>query len=319
MDLSIIIVNWNSKEYLKRCLNSIYSQSIRLIYEIIVVDNASFDGCDRILKDEFPDVIFIQIKKNIGFGKANNLGFQHTSGRNLLFLNPDTEILGPAIYTMYHYLEKIPDAGAAGCTLLNSDQSIQTSCVQTFPTILNQILDIEYLKVLFPNLRFWGINPLLSYNGIPQKVEVVSGACLMVKRDIFEKIDKFTTDYFMYTEDIDLCYKVQNAGYIVYYISDAQVVHYGGGSSKKHENDVGVVLMRESIFKFFRIRKGELSAKCYRLSMSIASIIRLMMLGILLLLPFKEAHRIKFYHTFSKWKKILRWSVGLERWASNLK
>lgn len=300
-------------------MNSIYRQPIQLIYEIIVVDNGSFDGCDRILRNEFPGVIFVQIKKNIGFGKANNVGFQHSSGRNLLFLNPDTEIIGSALYTMYHYLEQMPDAGVAGCTLLNSDQSIQRCCVLKFPTILNQILDIEYLKVKFPYLKYWGINPLLSNKGIPKEVEVVSGACLMVKRNLFEKIDKFTPEYFMYAEEIDICYKVKKAGYKVYYISVAQVVHYGGGSSKKHDNDLGVVLMRESIFKFFKMRKGKLSATCYRFSMLIASIIRLIMIGALLSLPFKGAQRMRFRSTLTKWKKILRWSVGFDRWASELK
>lgn len=318
MDLSIIIINWNSSEYLRECLKSVYNETKNLDFEIIVVDNASSDGCECILEKEFPSTIFVQSKENIGFGKANNLGFQHSAGRNLLFLNPDTKIIGPAIYKMYNYMETIPDAGAAGCKLLNSDESIQTSSIQVFPTILNQILDVKCLQVRFPNLKFWGIDPLFSENSIPKEVEAVSGACLMIKRHVFEKIEKFTTDYFMYTEDIDLCYKIHNAGYKVYHIGEAQVVHYGGGSSRKHKNALGVVLMRESIFKFFQMRKGKLSAILYRFSLSITSIIRLSLIGILISLPVTHDDKFKFRFALNKWKNILRWSLGFERWASEL-
>ena len=157
IDLSIIIVNWNSSDYVRACLRSIYNETRGLDFEIIVVDNASFDGCESILKEEFPGVIFIQSKENIGFGKANNLGFQHSSGRNLLFLNPDTEIVGHALNTMVRHLDALPAAGAAGCQLLNADRSIQTSCIQVFPTIINQLLDIDYLKIKFPNIKFFGM------------------------------------------------------------------------------------------------------------------------------------------------------------------
>lgn len=319
MDLSIIIINWNSSDYVRECLKSIYDQTKNLDYEVLVVDNASFDGCASILEEEFPGVIFIQSKENIGFGKANNLGFQHSEGRNILFLNPDTKIIGTAINTMFSYLETLPDSGAVGCQLLNSDRSIQTSCIQVFPTILNQILDIDYLKIKFPKLKFFGFNPLLANNGIPKEVEAVSGACLMIKREIFEKIDKFTPDYFMYTEDIDLCFKVHKAGFRVYYLSSAQVTHYGGGSSKKHVYDVGIVLMRESICKFFRMRRGKLNAVGYRFSMSIASIIRLILIGILFLWSFSPDDRLRLRYAYKKWKNILRWSLGFERWASDLK
>lgn len=288
---------------------------MHLIYEIIVVDNASFDGSDRLLRDEFPAVIFVQLKENIGFGKANNLGFRHSSGKNLLFLNPDTVMLGQAICTMYYHLKEIPYAGAVGCTLLNSDHSIQRSCVQKFPTIPNQILDIDYLKAQLPCWKFWGINPLLSYNGSPREVEAVSGACLMVKRHIFEEIEKFTSEYFMYAEDIDLCYKINSAGYKVYYISDAKVVHHGGGSSEKREDNGGVVLMRESIFQFFKMRKGKFRAAGYRFSMLIAAVMRMTIIGALLLLPFNDVQRRRFRSAFTKWRNILRWSIGFERWA----
>lgn len=313
--LSIIIINWNSVEYLKKCLHSIYSQTNKLDFEIIVVDNASYDGSDSLIESEFPEVKFIQSEENIGFARANNLGFQYSSGRNLLFLNPDTEILDSAINIIYSYLESLTNAGAVGCKLLNSDLSIQTSCIQPFPTILNQALDVEYLKLKFPQLKLWGIKPLFFNDGNPAEVEVISGACIMVKRDVFKKIGKFSTDYFMYSEDVDICYKIWQKGYKAYYINDAGIVHHGGGSSKKKQNDsFPILLMNESKMTFLKKTRSKFYANLYRLSIIIISLFRLIL--ILSMLPISRYLGRDFYglrYSFRKWKRILRWSFGIER------
>ena len=316
--LSIIIINWNSVEYLKKCLHSIYSRTNNLDFEVIVVDNASYDGCDEFIKNEFPQAKFIQSKENIGFARANNLGYEYSSGRNLLFLNPDTEILDSAINIMYSYLESIPDAGAVGCKLLNSDLSVQTSCIQPFPTILNQALDVEYLKLKFPQLRLWGIKPLFFNDGNPEEVEVVSGACIMIKKDVFEEIDMFSTDYFMYSEDLDLCYKIQQSGYKSFYISNASVVHHGGGSTRfNNKNEFNIVLMRESVFKFLEKNRGTLNALLYKFSMALVSISRLLLISILI--PIALLFGCNTLHpVFNKWKKVLKWSLGFEKWTREL-
>jgi len=314
-DLSIIIINWNSVEYLKKCLHSIYSRTNNLSFEVIVVDNASHDGCDEFIRNEFLQVKFIQSDENIGFARANNLGYEYSSGRNLLFLNPDTEIFDSAINIMFSYLELLPDAGAVGCKLLNSDLSIQTSCIQPFPTILNQALAAEHLRLRFPKLKLWGIKPLFFNSGNPEEVEVISGACIMVKKKIFEQVGMFSEDYFMYSEDVDLCYKIQQSGYKSFYISNASVVHHGSGSSRKEQNNYfSILLMRESRMKFFRKTRGKIYANLYRLSIIVVSLFRLIL--ILSMLPINRYLVKDFYdlrYSFHKWKKILRWSFGLKR------
>lgn len=315
--LSIIIINWNSVEYLKKCLQSIYCQNNNLDFEVIVVDNASYDGCDEFIRNEFPQVEFIQSKENVGFARANNLGYEYSSGRNLLFLNPDTEILDSAINKMYSYLESLTDVGAVGCKLLNTDLSVQTSCIQPFPTILNQALDVEYLKLKFPKLKLWGITPLFFNDGNPEEVEVISGACIMTKRDVFEKIGMFSTDYFMYSEDVDLCYKIWQAGYKAYYINDAEIIHHGSGSSgKKQDNYFSILSMKESRMKFLKKTRSKFYANLYRLSIIIISLFRIIL--ILSMLPINRYLGKDFYdlrYSFKKWKKILRWSFGIERWT----
>jgi len=179
MDLSIIIVNWNSKEYLRKCVGSILTGTRGLDFEIIVIDSASFDGCAEMLRNEFPRVRFIQSQENLGFAKANNLAFQSAIGEFLLFLNPDTEIVGPAINLLHSALKELPDAGAVGGKLLNSDGTVQTSCVQAFPTILNQCLSAEALRQLTPKARLWGMRAIFENGGKPSEVEMISGACLI--------------------------------------------------------------------------------------------------------------------------------------------
>src|SRR5262249_2706071 len=158
-----------------------------------------------------------QSKKNLGFAGANNAAFAHSRGRNVLFLNPDTEVMGNALSVMCSALDAIPDAGGVGCTLLNSDLSLQTSCIQAFPSILNQTLDFDFLQHLFPKSTLWGMRPLYAPAGPAVTVDIISGACLMVRRITFEQVGQFSTDYFMYAEDMDLCYKFTLAGWRNYF------------------------------------------------------------------------------------------------------
>ena len=311
MDLSVIIINWNSVEYLKTCLTTIENLK-EIVYEVIVVDNASYDGCDEVIKNQFPEVIFVQSDKNAGFAKANNLGVTRSSGRNLLFLNPDTEVLDTAINTMLVNLESLPNAGAVGCKLLNSDLSLQTSCIQPFPTIVNQLFDIEYIKMKTPGLKLWGIRPLFSNNGNPEEVQVISGACVMVKREVFEKIGGFSEDYFMYAEDIDLCYKINHAGYKNYYVGAATIIHHGGGSSKEQDKSYfGAALMREAVFVYLKKTKGKVVANSYKYTLMVSSVLRLLILKILMTL-FKDK---SLRGTMKKWEMVFRWTIGLEKQA----
>src|SRR5262249_12335433 len=156
-------------------------------FEILVVDNASFDGCSEMIENEFPAVRFIQSHENLGFARANNLAFKHSTGRILLFLNPDTEVVGPAVASMVASLEAMPDAGVVGAKLLNSDYSLQTSCVQSFPSILNQVFDADYLRAMLPNSSLWGNKVLFQDSRDPRPVDGITGACLMVRRRVFEE------------------------------------------------------------------------------------------------------------------------------------
>ena len=309
MDLSIIIVNWNSVGYLSDCLRSVeYEMRDSLLsFEVVVIDSASYDGCDRFLHEHHPRVRFVQCNRNLGFGRANNLAFESSRGDAVLFLNPDTEVVGPAIATLHRRLRELPDAGVVGCRLLNSDGSLQTSCVQSFPTLLNQALDFEGLRQRWPASWLWGTAALYAGNPAPQSVEALAGACVMLRREVFARIGRFSDEYFMYAEDIDLCHKAHAAGLVNYYVPEVSVIHHGGGCSQEAPSNFSVVLMRESICRYLAKTRGRFYGELDRASRLGVALLRLAALKALALrgraavAPEPAARR--------KWLAVLRWSV----------
>lgn len=315
IDLSIIIVNWNSKDYVEKCIASISANTLGIQYEIIVVDSASFDGCGDMLQRLYPEVRFTQSERNIGFGQANNLGVKHTRGRVLLFLNPDTEVRGDAVARLYACVRDLPRAGIVGCRLLNSDGSLQRRCVQPFPTILNQVLNAEILLRWFPKISLWMSAATFKDAVSPVVVEVVSGACMMIKREVFDDIGEFSSDYFMYAEDVDLCYKTRAAGLINYHVPEVEIVHHGSGSTEQEHSRFSSVMMRESISRLLRKTRGDLYSQGYRLALCGASVVRLTLLGICLPVALAQRRTRLWGSAFGKWIAIFRWGLGLEHWV----
>jgi GT2 family glycosyltransferase len=308
-ELSIIIVNWNSVDYLRNCLASIYEHTQGLDYEIVVVDNASPElGVDR-LKDEFPEIILIKSPENLGFARANNLGVKHSSGRRLLFLNPDTELVEPAIQTVLRHMESLPNAGIVGCKLLNSDRSTQTSCIQKFPTILNQLADFQYLQDRWPQCGLWDLGPLFANGCEPRPVEMISGACMLMSRQVFEQIGSFSEEYFMYAEDLDLCYRANRAGLVNYFIGEATVIHHGGKSSAKQSVSEWATRMKfQAILQFCRKTRGRTYGSMFRVAIGLAAMLRLV--AIMAAIPFVGA--AKFRSAVTKWQAILKWALGAD-------
>jgi N-acetylglucosaminyl-diphospho-decaprenol L-rhamnosyltransferase len=310
-ELSFIIVNWNSAAYLQKCLTGIYDHCAGLAFEVIVVDNASFDGIEQILARQFPGVRFLQLHENRGFAAANNAGFAIASGGVVCFLNPDTEIRNNVFAPMLDLLRADSRIGMQGCRLLNTDLTLQTSCILPFPTLANQLFDIEWLKRRTPRWRIWGIRALFSPNVRPQEVEAVSGACMVAPRRVFEEVKGFTEDYFMYSEDVDLCYKIRLAGYAVIYNPTVELIHHGGKSaSHAKESRFATVMMREAIALYFAKHKSKAYAAAYRRLLLVAALIRLGVIAgaapVLLC-----THRGKnIAGMAAKWLWVAQWSTG---------
>jgi GT2 family glycosyltransferase len=308
-DISVIIVNWNSKDYLRGCLQSLAKHSpTDLTYEVIVVDGASYDGCAEMLAREFPDVRFIQSPDNIGFARANNLGASIATGWSLLLLNPDTELIEDSLSALHSALTNLPNAGAVGCRLLNVDRTLQTSSVLTFPTVFNRIFDSEFLRDLFPRAAVWGMAALYSGKSDPVEVEAISGACILTKRASFVSIGGFSNGYFMYGEDIELCYKFWQAEFKVFHVPTTSIVHFGGGSSRQAASNFSAIMMRESCYRFMQTYRGGMTAVTYRTLMGFSALIRLLLIPPLLFF----GNRIVRHGSDSlrKWRAVFLWSIG---------
>jgi GT2 family glycosyltransferase len=315
-DLSIIIINWKSQAFVAHCLASIRENAGALALEILVVDNASYDGCEEMVKSQFPDVIFLQSDQNLGFAGANNLAFARSTGRNILFLNPDTEIHGAAIQKLMSGLDSLSDAGMVGAHLLNSDLSLQTTCITAVPAILNQTLNSDLLRKAFPKWKVWGMRALFEEHNHPVQVEAISGACMLGRRDAIARVGVFSTDYFMYAEDMDLCVKLAKAGWKIYYVPDAMIVHFAGGSSSSlEEKNFSSIVLRESVVRFLKIHRGPLYAALCRSSISFISVLRIVFLVAAspILIP-RKGHRF-LSRALTKWCTIFLWSLGMARWA----
>lgn len=316
IDISIIIVNWNSKEYLRRCVASILANTSGIKYEIIVVDSGSFDGCGELMESLYPSIRFIQSESNVGFAVANNVGERAAHGDVLLFLNPDTEIRSHAIERLYSHLIELPDAGVIGCRLINTNGTLQTSCVQPLPTIANQVFNVDLLLRLFPKTDLWTSARRFEGSKSPVPVEAISGACMMMRRTVFKQLNGFSTDYFMYAEDLDLCYKTRILNLTNYYVNDVEIVHHGGGSTQQGSSHFSNVMILESVGRLLRKTRGNSYSRFYRLALSGAAGMRLLLLG--LSWPAAQLTKRKRAWTiaFSKWLSALRWGIGLETWVN---
>lgn len=248
-DLTIAIVSWNTESLLRNCLRSICS--LQQSYEVIVVDNASNDGSACMVGEEFPQVRLIRNQENRGFAKANNQALREARGRYLLLLNPDTEIIGDALETMIAFMDSHPDAGALGCQLLNPDGTVQISCGH-FPALNNMITESLGLSKLFPKSPMFA-RFKMTYWGHDSECEVdqPSGACLMIRREVWNVIGQLDEQFFMYFEEVDLCYRLKQKGWRIFFTPKAQVIHYGGQSSKQYF-DVRIIERYRSMLRYFR-------------------------------------------------------------------
>jgi len=250
IDLSIIIVNYNVKQFVLDCLASVYKYNDISGIEIIVVDNNSLDGSVAAILEKFPKVIVIENKFNAGFPAANNQGFKIAQGKYIFMLNPDTEITDHALTKLYNYMENNAQTDMLAPMLLNTDLSVQSS-VWRYPTLWNIFCEIHYLKVF---LRYKNYKDKDFSN--PFEADSFSGAAIFFKKEIFSKIGMLDESMF-WIEDVDFCFRAKQAGMKLLYFPDAKVLHHIGQSAKKNYN----VSLSNQIFnkiKFFKKYKSKI-------------------------------------------------------------
>lgn len=249
-DLSIIIVSWNVKALLADCLRSVAAGSGEIAVETIVVDGASADGSADMVAQQFPWVKLIACDQNVGFPRGNNIGMEQAAGRHILLLNPDTELVGDALKVLVAYLDQHAEVGGVGPMLLNPDGSVQSSR-RRFPTLMTGLLESTWLAPLGP-----GVMRRYYAQDLPDDVEAdidwVVGACLMVPRQVAAQVGGMDEAYFMYSEELDWCRRIKDAGWKVRYLPAAQVVHHEGKSSEQAVTARHINFQRAKLRYFYK-------------------------------------------------------------------
>lgn len=268
-DVTVVIVNYNVKDYLLQCLRSLDANRGGVSYQVVVVDNASQDGSVQELRPLFPSVKWISLTENIGFGRANNRGLQECTGRYVLFLNPDTIVGEDTLSTMVEYMDAHSDVGIAGCKVLNPDGSFQVACRRGLPTPWASFCKLFGLQTLFPKSQLFA-RYNLTYRSIDEtyNVDALIGAFMIAPLHVVEQVGGFDPQFFMYGEDIDLCYRIQQSGLSVRYVHTTSIIHYKGESTKRSSmNEVRVFY--DAMEKFARKHFGGSRAFLFLLRLGI--------------------------------------------------
>ena len=233
MKLSVIIVNYKVKHYLEQCLRSVAEASRGIAVEVIVVDNASGDGSVEYLRERFPDVTIIASEENLGFARANNLAIRNSHGQYVLLLNPDTIVAEDTFRDFIGFMDSTPDAGGCGAYMLHTDGSFAPESRRGLPTPFVAFCKMSGLASLFPKSRTFGRYYMryLNENEV-NRIEIMSGAFMFLRRDALDKAGLLDEDFFMYGEDIDLSYRILKAGYNNYFLP-SRILHYKGESTVK--------------------------------------------------------------------------------------
>ncbi len=255
MDVSIIIVNWNTRQILRNCLESVYEQTGGLSFEVIVIDNNSADGSCRMIRRYFPDVVLIKNCQNKGFAAANNQGIRIAKGRYVLFLNSDTLILDRAVTKIVSFADENPEAAIVGCRVLNPDRTPQSTSFM-FPSIVNMMLSSSYLYKLLPESRFFGRERMRwCSNKRVKEVDVVTGCFMLARRQAIEKVGLMDEAFFMYGEETDWSWRFKEAGWKVLLAPVGEIIHFGQQSSRQNAGAM-LLQLRGSILLFFKKHRG---------------------------------------------------------------
>lgn len=284
--VSVVIVNWNTRDLLNQTLKSLYKNTKGVTFETILVDNGSTDGSMEMVRRIFPRVKTVKLPVNKGFAAANNIGFTKAKGKYILLLNSDTIVSKSTLPVMSKFLDDHPHAGCVGCKHLNPDGSLQRS-VDNFPSLLNDFLsytELYRLSIFLPLLKksfaWWG-----NHNTVTE-VDWVNGACMMVKRKVIDDIGGLDEGFFIYAEELDWCFRMKEKGWKVFFTPFANLIHIGGQAMNKAAS-TRIILKYKGQYRFYRKHYKIYKYLILRSFVSIVMLIRIFLLLVMSMLPNK--------------------------------
>ncbi len=250
LDLSIVIVNWNTRDLLAGCLQSLHDTVRQARFEVWVVDNGSEDGSVALVRERFPQANIIANAENVGFVRANNQALPRCRGRYVLLLNSDTQALPDSIDKTVRFMDQHPRAGLLGVQLLNADRTFQASYTP-FPTLWREFLILSGLGRWLVRPTFPSCGPQAGRNA--RRIRgYMEGAYLLARREAVAQVGGLDEHIFMYAEDVDWCYRFDRAGWQVWYLPDAPIVHLGGQSTRKRQGRMEAELYRGRVYLFYK-------------------------------------------------------------------
>lgn len=249
MDISIILVNYNTKYLTKNCLDSIYEQTINLNFDVWVVDNNSTDNSVEMIKEEFPHVKLIENKENLGFGRANNLAIEQSNAKYCFLLNTDTILRNNAIKILFDFMENNPNAGACGGNLFDENK-LAAKSFGLLPNKQTLLIRHTFLKWFFPKKNKYIKNYEKNIDrSKTQKISCISGANLMLRKSILDEVGYFDKRFFLYYEETELQYRIQKAGYDIYFVHESEIIHLEGKSSSSLKMSLYSLKSQELYYK----------------------------------------------------------------------
>ena len=276
LDLSIVLVCWNNKDYLEPCLNSIYGGPLKSCFDVVVVDNGSTDGSQEMLREKFPEVKIIQNDHNVGLSKASNQGIVATQGRYVLLLNNDTLVNTASLDAMAQFMNETPEAGAVGGELLYPDGSFQSAGTD-FSSLHEEFLITTRLGLLL-SPRY----PSFPHDGKVKTVGWLSSACLLLRREALNQVGMLDEDYFIYGDEADLQFRLHKKGWKVYFLPEASTIHFGGRSMDRWHR-------RKMVYRgkmlFYKKNYGLLRTGILRMMLFILSFAKMLVWGVAFIFP----------------------------------
>ncbi len=303
--LSISMVHHNGLLALDECMASLLQNPPSCSYEIIIVDNVSTDGARDMLRSRYPAVCLIENETRKGFGENQNTGIRASRGEYILLLNDDTIIHEGAFDCLVAYLDSHPESAVVGPRLLNGDGSLQVSCYR-FPSPLRRMFENLLFNAAFPNHPIVGDHRSWPHD-TERDVEYVSGAALLVRRSVIDRVGLFDTRFFMYAEEADWQKRMHADGWKVSFCPSSVITHLGGQSSTGMKDRQFCEFNRSQV-KFIRKHYGVWGAAVQRVAMLIGACLRLAIWGTLRMAP---AHRAAARKQLALWSRLLRWWLGL--------
>ncbi len=291
IDLSVIVVNWNTRDLLAQCLQSVYDTAGDLACEVLVVDNGSTDGSVEMVESRFPQARLFRNAENVGFARANNQALEQIKGRYALLLNSDTIVFPGALFSLVTFADRYPQAGIVGCRLVNPDGSLQRSWAR-FPTCLTELLG-------------WNPRTRRLIQRMPRVYEVdwLGGACILARSEAVEDVGLLDESFFMYSEEMDWCFRMKRSGWRVCYLDDIRIMHRGGGSANR-ASLTQLILLYNSKLQFFSKHHGSGSVRFLRTGLVVMNTFGLLRRGLAWHLGVHRSHDMT-ERLEVQWKLIL--------------